>query len=385
MKTAIIHDWLVTYAGAERALEQMLSLYPDADFYSLVDFLPPGQRWFILNKEVRTSFIQSLPFARKKYRSYLPLMPLAIEQFDLTHYDLIISSSHAVAKGVLTHSRQLHVCYCYTPMRYAWDLHHQYLQESGLNRGLKGMAARMVLHYVRMWDYSTVNRVDHFIAISNYIANRIKKLYSREATVIYPPVDVDGFDVHLAKDDYYLTASRLVPYKKVDLIVETFSNMPDKKLVVIGDGPDHQKIKAKAGKNVELLGYQPPTVVKNYMQKAKAFVYAAEEDFGIVPVEAQACGTPIIAYGRGGVTETVVPLWNADRRLQIEEEKTSPTGVFFYEQSSEAVIGAVQEFEHHQDAFDGISIRKNAERFNRERFRKEFKAFVDEKLMARRS
>lgn len=378
MKTAIVHDWLVTYAGAERALEQILSLYPDADLYSLVDFLPPGQRGFILNKGVKTSFIQSLPFARKKYRNYLPLMPLAIEQFDLSSYDLIISSSHAVAKGVLTHSRQLHVCYCYTPMRYAWDLHHQYLQESGLNRGLKGMVARMVLHYIRMWDYTTVNRVDHFVAISNYIAKRIKKLYDREATVIYPPVDVEDFVLHAGKDDYYLTASRMVPYKKVDLIVEAFSSMPDKKLVVIGDGPDLQKIKTKAGKNVELLGYQPIPVVKDYMQKARAFVYAAEEDFGIVTVESQACGTPVIAFGKGGTLETVISLRSSDIRRQEPGEQ--PTGVYFSEQTVAALKNAIHLFEKNMDHFNAQSIRDNAVRFSTGKFRQEFSGYIEQAM-----
>ncbi len=243
MKTAIVHDWLVTYAGAERALEQILLLYPEADLYSLIDFIPPGQRDFIRNKKVKTSFLQSLPFARKKYRSYLPFMPLAIEQFDLSAYDLVISSSHAVAKGVVTHDHQLHVCYCYTPIRYAWDLRQQYLQESGLDRGLKGMIARMVLDYVRKWDVTSANSVDHYIAISHYIAQRIKRAYGKEATVIYPPVDIEAFVPSTEKEDYYLTASRMVPYKKVDLIVESFSRMPDKKLIVIGDGPDFRKIK----------------------------------------------------------------------------------------------------------------------------------------------
>ena len=375
MKIAVIHDWLVTYAGAERALEQILTLYPDADLFSLVDFLPQQQRAFILQKKVNTSFIQKMPFARKRYRSYLPLMPIAIEQFDLSSYDLVISSSYAVAKGVLTNARQLHVCYCYSPMRYAWDLHHQYLRESGLNRGIKGFIAQMVLHYMRMWDYIAANRVDHYLAISQYVAGRIKKTYNREATVIYPPVDIDNFVPHEGGKDYYLTASRMVPYKKIDLIVEAFSGMPDKKLVVIGEGPDFQKIRPKAGRNIELIGYQPVPVMKEYMQKAKAFVYAADEDFGIVTVEAQACGTPVIAFGKGGSLETVIPLGNA--------EHSSPTGVFYSEQTVESLQNAVFLFEKNQDEFEGKHIRENALRFNEERFKKEFKDFID-RTMAKR-
>ncbi len=382
MKTAIVHDWLVTYAGAERALEQIVSLYPEADLYSLVDFIPQGQRDFILNKKVKSSFLQSFPFAKKKYRNYLPFMPLAIEQFDLSAYDLVISSSHAVAKGVLTHDRQLHVCYCYTPMRYAWDLRQQYLHESGLDRGLKGMIARMVLNYVRKWDLASANRVDHYIAISHYIAQRIKRAYSIDAAVIYPPVDIDSFVPYANKEGFYLTASRMVPYKKVKLIVEAFSRMPDKKLIVIGDGPDYPKIHSVAGKNIELLGYQSPSVLKDYMQKAKAFVYAAEEDFGIVTVEAQACGTPVIAFGRGGSLETVNPLQNSEHGMR-NENLSAPTGVFFYEQTTDALKEAVKRFEKSPDAFDTQEVRKNAERFGINRFKREFKVFVDKALRRR--
>lgn len=372
MKIAVIHDWLVTYAGAERALEQILTLYPDADLFSLVDFLTDQQRAFILHKKASTSFIQKLPFARKRYRSYLPLMPLAIEQFDLSSYDLVISSSYAVAKGVLTNAGQLHVCYCYSPMRYAWDLHHQYLRETGLNRGIRGFIAQTVLHYMRMWDYIAANRVDHYLAISRYVAGRIRKTYNREATVIYPPVDTDTFVPLEGGKDYYLTASRMVPYKKIDLIAEAFSGMPDKKLIIIGEGPDFQKIRSKAGRNIELIGYQPAPVMKEYMQKARAFVYAADEDFGIVAVEAQACGTPVIAYGKGGSLETVIPLGNA--------EHSSPTGVFYSEQTIESLQNAVFLFEKNQDEFQGKHIRQNALRFNEARFKKEFKDFIDRAL-----
>ncbi len=365
LKIAVVHDWLVTYAGAERVLEQMLEVLPHADLFSLVEFLPDEQRHFIKNKKVTTSFIQGLPRAQKNYRNYLPLMPLAIEQFDLSSYDIVISSSHAVAKGVLTGPDQLHLCMCYSPIRYAWDLQHQYLKESNLERGLKSWAVKYLLHRIRQWDVRTANGVDGFIAISDFIARRIWKVYRRESVTIYPPVDTTAFELKENKEDFYLTASRLVPYKKIDLIVETFAAMPEKKLVVIGDGPDAEKIKRKATSNIQLLGYQPFSVLKDHMQRAKAFVFAAEEDFGIVPIEAQACGTPVIAYGKGGALETIVGL-----------ESDAPTGVFFTEQSVASLRQAVQTFEQNLHHFKPQIIRQNALRFNLERFRREFLAFA---------
>jgi glycosyltransferase involved in cell wall biosynthesis len=370
LKIAVVHDWLVNYAGSERVLEQIIQLYPSADLYSLIDFLPAGERAFILNKAVQTSFIQNLPFANKKYRSYLPLMPLAVEQFDLSDYDVIISSCHAVSKGVLTKSGQLHICYCHTPIRYAWDLYHQYLIESGLNAGLKGLFVKLVLHYIRMWDYIAANRVDCFVANSHFTAERTRRIYGKDAAVIYPPVDMDAFTVPTGKEDFYFTASRMVPYKKIDLIVEAFSKMPGKKLIVAGDGPDFRKIKSKAAGNVEFLGHQSADLLRGYMQRARAFVFAAEEDFGILPVEAQACGTPVIAYGRGGARETVIE---------------NQTGIFFGEQKVESLIGAVNNFEKNHDAFSMAEVRKNAERFGKERFKSEFKMFVEKKMIEYRS
>jgi len=366
MKIAIIHDWLVTYAGAERVLEQMLNVFPDADLFSLVDFLPDNQRGFIHNKPVTTSFIQKLPRAKTKYRQYLPLMPLAIEQHDLSSFDIVISSSHAVAKGVLTGPDQLHICMCYSPTRYAWDLQHQYLHESGLTKGLKGWIAKAILHYIRMWDYRTASGVDKFIGISEFIVRRIKKIYGREAIVIYPPVDVEQFTCCDKKEDFYLTASRMVPYKRIDMIVEAFTAMPDRKLIVIGDGPDFEKIRAKAGSNVKLLGYQSFDVLKDHLQRARAFVFAAEEDFGIAPLEAQACGTPVIAYKKGGAVETICGLNSAN-----------PTGVFFEEQTIDSLQNAVRIFEEQTDEISSKACRENSIRFSPERFRREFKEFVE--------
>jgi len=368
LKVAIVHEWFVDYSGSERVVEQMLNILPQADLFAQVENLPERLKGFIKHKKVTTSFIQKLPKSKTKYRNYLPLMPLAVEQFDLSGYDLIVSSNHAVAKGVITGPDQLHICMCYSPIRYAWDMTHQYLQQSGLDSGLKGWLAKYFLYKIRIWDSRTANGVDQFIAISKFIARRINKAYGRESTVIYPPVDVNAFDLCTQKEDYYLTASRMVPYKKIDLIVEAFSKLPEKRLIVIGDGPDYKKIKKIkkiAGPNIELLGYQPHEVLKRYMQKAKAFVFCAEEDFGIVPVEAQACGTPVIAYGKGGVLESV-----------IENE----TGVFFNRQHVDDIVSAVEYFENNQERFSPERIRENALRFSIERFGNEFKAFIEKEI-----
>lgn len=363
MKIAIIHDWLTVYAGAEKTLEQILKLYPQADIFTIVDFLPQKDRGFLNGHKITTSFIQKLPFAKSKYRTYLPLMPLAVEQFDLSGYDLVISSSHAVAKGVITGPDQKHICICYSPIRYAWDLQHQYLRESGLDKGLKGWISKYLLHRIRLWDLRTANGVDHFIAISDFIARRIWKVYRRESVVIYPPVNVEAFELHEKKEDFYLTASRMVPYKKIDLIVETFSAMPDKKLIVIGDGPDFEKIRSYAGPNITLMGYQPFEVLRNHMQRAKAFVFAAEEDFGITPVEAQACGTPVIAFGKGGALETV---------------DDGVSGIFFDTQSVESLCEAVKRFE--MMTFNTAKVSMHARKFSEERFLTEMKLFIQEKL-----
>lgn len=370
MRIAVVHDWLVTYAGAEKVLEEILKIYPDADLFSLIDFIDEDQRSFIMNKPVTTSFIQKLPFAKKKYRTYLPFMPLAIEQLDVSKYDLVISSSHAVAKGVITGPNQLHISYVHSPIRYAWDLQHQYLKESGLDKGFKGALARYILFKIRNWDYRTSNGVDSFISNSDFIARRIHKVYRRKAKTIYPPVDVSAFTYNENKEDFYLTASRMVPYKKIDIIVQAFNQMPDKKLVVIGDGPDINKIKAIAGPNIKILGYQKFKILKDYLQRAKAFVFAAEEDFGITPVEAQACGTPVVAYGKGGSLESVRGF----------NQKDHPTGIFFNEQTPQSIINAIHQFEQSVNLISLSDCRKHAIKFSPERFRNELKAFIDSKL-----
>ncbi len=360
MKTALVHDWLVGIGGAEKVLQSIAELYP-SPIYTLVKNEKELKKSYFGDQNLNSSFLQKLPLATKYFRNFLPLFPLAIEQFDLKNYDLVLSSSHAVAKGVMTYPHQLHICYCHTPMRYAWDLYHEYLREV---KGLKKLAAKWSLHYLRNWDIASSARVDHFIVNSNYIKKRVKKLYNREAELIYPPVFTHLFSINSKREDYYVTVSRLVPYKRVDLIVEAFSKL-GKTLLVIGDGPDFNKIKAKASKNIQLLGHLPDAAVAEYVSKAKAFVFAAEEDFGIALVEAQAAGIPVIAFGRGGALETVIH---------------QKTGLFFGEQTVAAIIEAVSSFERMQGQFDPYAIKQHAELFNAQRFKQQFKAFVDAKV-----
>ncbi|WP_322005741.1 glycosyltransferase family 4 protein [Paraburkholderia tropica] len=370
-RVALVHEWLVTYAGSEKVVEQILQLFPQADLFSVVDFFPEAQRGKLGGRHAKTSFIQHLPRARSSFRSYLPLMPLAIEQFDLSSYDLVISSSHAVAKGILTGPNQVHVSYVHSPIRYAWDLQHQYLSEAGLQRGVKSWIVRMLLHYMRIWDQRTAHGVDTFVANSAFVGRRIRKAYGSEATVVYPPVDVQRFELSDRHEDFYLIASRMVPYKRIPLIVEAFAAMPSKRLVVIGDGADSERVKACAAPNVTLLGYQPDSVLVDHMQRARAFVVAAEEDFGISVVEAQACGTPVIAFGRGGSREIVIDSPDPERG----------TGLFFAEQSVEAIVEAVERFER-QPALKPEVCRRNAMRFTEERFKQEFLSVVERAMDA---
>ena len=354
-RVAVVHDWLPVRAGAERVLEEIINIFPQADLFSMIDLIPEGQRDFLHNKKVTTSFVQGLPGGlRNRYRAFLPLMACAVEQFDLGQYDLIISSSYAVAKGVLTGPNQLHICYCHSPMRYAWDLQHQYLRESKIEASLKGLVARIFLHYLRMWDGINQQRVDHFIANSRFVQKRIEKFYRRQAAVIHPPVDTERFFPTYRKGGYYLAASRMVPYKMMGMIVEAFAKMPHRELRVIGNGPEFKNIFKRATPNVKMLSYQPDDVMVQEMQGAKAFIFAAEEDFGILPVEAQACGTPVIAYGKGGAKETVIP---------------GRTGLFFHEQTPEALCSCVERFELDEHRFDPRAIRAHAEKFSSQIFR----------------
>lgn len=365
MKVAIVHDWLVSPGGAENVLSAMLDIFPDVDVFSVVDFFDDIQRKkYLQGKLTKNTFIQKLPFAKSKYRNYLPLMPFAIEQLDLTAYDVVLSSSHAVAKGVITSPNQLHVCYCHSPIRYAWDMKFEYLTESNLTKGLKSLIARYFLYKIRFWDFVSSANVDFFIANSRFIQKRIEKCYRRESEIIFPNVDVDSFPLHEDKEDFYFTASRLVPYKRLALIADAFSKMPDKQIIIIGDGPESVKVKRVAASfsNVTYLGYQDYEVLKNHMMKAKAFIFAAEEDFGIVPLEAQACGTPVIAFGKGGSLDTVI---------------NGKTGLYFYEQTVESIVEAVYKFDVIQDdLLSPNDIRSHAMKFSTTIFKEKLKEFV---------
>lgn len=373
MKVAIVHDWMTLKGGGESCVEQLMDLYRQADLFCVVDFLPKNERGFLAGRTITTSFIQRLWGARKRYRSYLPLMPIAIEQLDVTGYDLVISTNSAVAKGVITGPDQVHICYTFSPIRYAWDLQETYLRESGTDRGTKGLVARLILHYLRMWDVRTASGVDHFVAISHFIGRRIQKAYRRPSTVIYPPVNLDRFTPSDTRDDFYVTMSRMVPYKRVPLIVEAFAAMPERRLIVIGDGPDMEAVRKLAGPNVTLMGKQPDAIVVDHLRRAKAFLFAAEEDFGIAPLEAQACGTPVIAYGKGAATETI-----------RGRDGDGQTGVFFAEQTAAAIVAAVEHLERRLPFIAPETCRANAERFSTERFRAEIVGFVDAAMAGHR-
>lgn len=365
MKVAIVQEWLVTVGGSDKVVKAILDVFPDADIYTLVAKKEVCDELGIPWEKVHTSFIQKMPLGTKKHRAYLPLFPFAIEQFDLRGYDVVISSSHCVAKGVLTKADQLHICYCHSPIRYCWDMYNEYLEESHLDKGFKSWLVRLMLHPIRQFDAIAGSRVDYYISNSDYVGQRIRKTYRRKATTIHPNIDISNFELCNAKQEYYLASSRLVAYKKIDTIIEAFNQMPDKKLVVIGGGPNLEAYRKLAKDNVIVMGYQPFDVLKDKMQHAKAFVFAADEDFGMIPIEAQSCGTPVIAYGHGGSLETV---------------NGGKTGLFFYEQTPEAIVEAVNKFEAMgSQPFAPADCRQWAEGFSEERFKREIKEFVEEK------
>ncbi|WP_448564681.1 glycosyltransferase [Trichothermofontia sp.] len=364
---ALIHEWLTPEAtgGSELVVQAILDQV-EADLYALIDFESSNPDSYLYQRAIGTTFLQHFPRARNGVQKYLPLLPLAIEQLDLRHYDVLLSSSHAVAKGVLTAPHQLHICYCHTPMRYAWDLTFDYLQGSRAGRGLMGWLTRYLLHYLRQWDVISANRVDYFIANSHHTARRIWRCYRRTAEVIYPPVNLDRFQLQPEKLDFYLTVSRLVPYKRVEVIVQAFNHL-DRPLIIIGDGPELPRLQRLARPNIQFLGAQPNAIVEQHMAQAKAFVYAACEDFGIAPVEAQACGTPVIGYARGGVGETV-----RDRR----DDPEGGTGILFTPQTANALVAAIEAFEQYQPKFSPEAIRRQAERFGPQVFADRYSRFV---------
>ena len=372
MRIAFVHDWLTVYSGAERVLEQMIQIYPDCDVFSTVDFLPKDQRYFLKGKSTHVTFIQKLPFAKKFYRSYLPLMPLAIEQLDLTKYDLIISSSHAVAKGVITGPGQLHVCMCYSPMRYAWDLKFQYLNVDSKKFKLKRILQVYFLHRLKQWDFTSAQGVDQFIAISHFIKKRIQKCYRRDAVVIYPPVKLLERQLKGTSErkNYFITHSRLVPYKKIDLIIEAFNKyLPDKKLKIIGAGPEEKKLKKLAQENIEFLGFVNNEVLMDELSHAKGYIFAAEEDFGIAPLEAQGLGTPVIAYGKGGSVETIGGFAGEGK-----------CGILFYEHTASSLAAAINEFTENIEEYTPEACHNNAMRFSEKNFQIQFQSFIDKKI-----
>lgn len=368
LKYALVHEWLTPKAtgGSELVVREILN-HIDANLYALIDFESINPQSYLFKRSIGTTFLQHFPQARNGVQKYLPLLPLAIEQLDLRGYDIILSSSHTVAKGVLTGPHQLHICYCHAPMRFAWELTFDYLQSSLMGRGLQGVLTRYLLYRLRQWDVLSANRVDYFIANSKHTAARIWRCYRRPSEVIYPPVNIARFPFQEKKEDFYLIVSRLVSYKKVDLIIKTFNRL-GRPLVVIGSGPQLEEMRQLAQSNVQVLGAQPDAVVEKYMSEAKAFIYAACEDFGIALVEAQACGTPVIAYGAGGALETV---------RDIRKYPETGTGLLFGAQTEAALVEAVETFEEWQGSFNPERVRSHAEAFAPTIFEKRYLAFVE--------
>jgi glycosyltransferase involved in cell wall biosynthesis len=367
MKIALVQDWFVVNGGAEKVVREIIRLYPGCDVFALVDFLDDHDRQHILaGKKTHTSFLQRVPFVEKHYRNLLAFFPRAIESLDLSAYDLILSSSYAVAKGVKKLPGQLHICYCHSPVRYVWDLEQAYLDT--LSAPAR-MIAKPIFNYIRAWDLRTTERVDYFIANSKNVAERIRRIYNRDSEIIYPPVDTALFTPCETKDDYYFTTLRVVPYKKLDLIVETFNRMPERKLIVSGDGPGLDKIRRRAASNVTFVGFVAREKLVSFMQRARAFVLAAEEDFGITSLEAQSCCTPVIAYRKGGYLETVIE---------------GKTGVFFEEQTVESLTRCIDAFEKHPTTFRKEDFTSHVSRFSAEKFRERFKQFMDTHVEATR-
>jgi len=367
MKVAIIHDWLTGMRGGERCLEVLCEIFPGADLFTLLH-IPGSVSPRIEKRRIRTSFIQHLPFSKRRYRTYLPLFPLAIEQFSLRGYDLILSCSHCVAKGVIPPPEALHISYVLTPMRYAWDMYGDYFGRSGC-RGIS-----FFMHYLRMWDVTSSERVDHFLCISRHVQNRIKRFYRREAEVIHPPLDGERFRLPRERGDFFLMVSSFVPYKRIDLAVEAVNRLGHS-LKIIGTGPEEKRIRQRAKPNIEFLGWLPDETVSTYYSKCRALIFPGEEDFGIVPLEAMASGRPVIAYGRGGAIETVIPYDQGKK-----ENGRPPTGLFFYEQKADALVEAVEAFIRVENDFDPKAIRKHSLQWDLHIFRERMRKSIFEKI-----
>lgn len=372
MKVALVCDSMSAYGGAERVIEQILGLYPSADVFTVLDVVPEGQRRFLGERAIRSSFLQKLPRVSRYYRKLLHLWPLAVEQLDVMAYDLIISAHHSVAYGVLTRPGQVHASYVFSPARYAWDLQHEYLREAGLDRGPVSMVARRTLHKMRLWDYAAAQRPDAMAACSGFVSERMWRVHRRRAEVIYPPVPAVARPAGVAREDYYISVGRLVPYKRIDLLARAFAAMPGRRLKIVGTGPDLKKVAAACGPNVEMLGFRSNEEVRRLMAGARAFLFAGIEDFGITPIEAQALGTPVIAFGEGGLRETILGGLG----------EAAPTGLFFREQSEAEIVRAVEEFERTLGWFSPEACVANAGRFSEQAFRDQFRAFVDRALWA---
>jgi glycosyltransferase involved in cell wall biosynthesis len=357
MKTAIVHYWLCNRRGGERVLEALCELFPQADIFTHVYDPEQLDSPIIQRHNVHTTFVNRLPFAKTKYQWYLPLMPLALEQLDLRDYKLILSSESGPAKGVLVSPNSRHVCYCHSPMRYVWDMQPEYFANASI---VKKVLAAPLLHYLRMWDASTANRVDSFVANSSCIQRRIELCYRRESTVIHPPVDVNDFDPTRSRDDFYLLAGELVPYKKPELAVAA-CNALGKKLVVIGGGPMVESIRSMAGPTVQVMGRQPFSVLKDHLARCKALLFPGMEDFGILPVEAMASGAPVIAYGNGGILDSTVP---------------DKTAIYFAEQTSQSLEEAIRLFEAKGVHWTAQEIAAHTQRFSRQRFITEMDAHI---------
>lgn len=366
MKVALVHDWLTGMRGGERCLEVFCELFPDADLFTLLH-VPGSVTPVIERRRVATSFIQRLPGAAERYRSYLPLFPAAVRRFDLQGYDLILSSSHAVAKSVAVPSGALHVCYCFTPMRYVWDLYEDYF---GRGAGvLTHLAMPPLAAWLRRWDRRTAAGVRHFVAISRFVADRIRRAYGRTADVIYPPVDVARFRIDDGPGEFYLIVSALTPYKRVDLAIEA-ANRLARPLLVVGSGPEARRLRSLAGPTVELLGWRGDTEVADLYARCRALIFPSVEDFGITPLEAMASGRPVIALGRGGALESVVPVGGAD----------PPTGLLFAQQTVDDLVGAIEAFERDAGRFEPKALRRRAEAFDRPIFKERIGSYLDARL-----